>query len=93
MKKTLLGCALALGLTTTSCLGPDNAWENLHDWNRTVTDNKWANEGIFLGLTIIPVYALFQLGDILIFNSIEFWTGNNPIDKAEPFKPQEAAAK
>lgn len=80
MKKSILGAVLALGLTTTSCLGPNNAWENLHQWNRTVTDSKWANEGIFLVLTIIPVYGLFYLGDIIIFNSLEFWGADNPIE-------------
>ena len=80
MKKMLLGTALALGLTMTSCLGPNNAFNNLNHWNTKVTDSKWGNEGIFLVLTIIPVYTLFYWGDILIFNSIEFWGGENPID-------------
>jgi hypothetical protein len=30
-------------------------------------------------LTIIPVYGIAYLGDIIIFNSIEFWGGENPI--------------
>ncbi len=82
MKKSILGAVLALGLTTTSCLGPNNAFENLHQWNRTVTDSKWANEGIFLVLTILPVYSLFYLADIIIFNSIEFWGMDNPVQPA-----------
>ena len=28
---------------------------------------------------IIPVYEITQLADILVINSIEFWTGDNPI--------------
>jgi hypothetical protein len=31
---------------------------------------------------ILPVYGLCTLGDALIFNSIEFWGGENPIQKA-----------
>jgi hypothetical protein len=80
MKKTILAAALALSLLGTSCLGPDNAWEGLHEWNKKASDNKWANEGIFLALTIIPVYGIFYLGDIIIFNSMEFWGAKNPID-------------
>lgn len=81
MKKTFLAAACALTLLGTSCLGPNNAFNNLNHWNRNVTDNKWGNEGIFLLLNIIPVYGLFYYGDILIFNSIEFWGGKNPIEK------------
>lgn len=79
MKKTFLAAALATTMLAASCLGPNNAFNNLHHWNKNATDNKWANEGIFLVLTIIPVYGLFYLGDIVIFNSIEFWGGKNPI--------------
>lgn len=85
MKKFAAAAVLAFGLSMsmTSCLGHKqsfNAFNNLASWNRTVTDNKWLNELIFLGLNIIPVYGLFQWGDVLIFNSMEFWTGNNPIE-------------
>jgi len=79
MKKTLLGAALGLSLLATSCLGPNNAFNSLNHWNDTVTESKWANEGIFLVLNIIPVYGIAYLGDILIFNSIEFWGGENPV--------------
>ncbi|AKU91496.1 hypothetical protein AKJ08_1883 [Vulgatibacter incomptus] len=40
---------------------------------------KWVQELVFLGLSFIPVYGLFLLGDAFIFNTIEFWTGHNPI--------------
>jgi hypothetical protein len=80
MKKMLVGAALALSLATAGCLGPNNAFNNLNRWNHKVTDSKWGNEGIFLVLTIIPVYTLFYWGDIIIFNSIEFWGGENPIE-------------
>lgn len=83
MKKTFLAAALALTMLSTSCLGPNNAFNGLHVWNNKVTDNKWANEGIFLVMNIIPVYAVFHLGDLIIFNSIEFWGGKNPIDVPE----------
>ena len=80
MKKFFLASACALSLLATSCLGPNNAFNNLNHWNQHVTENKWGNEGIFLVLNIIPVYGLFYYGDILIFNSIEFWGGKNPIE-------------
>jgi hypothetical protein len=79
VKKSLLACALALSLFSSSCLGPDNAFRSLHHWNKNVSENKWGNEAVFVLLTIIPVYGFAYLGDILIFNSIEWWGGDNPI--------------
>lgn len=83
MKKTLLAAALAMTMLGAGCLGPNNAFNGLHAWNMKVTDNKWGNEGIFLVLNIIPVYGLFYFGDIVIFNSIEFWGGKNPIEPSK----------
>ena len=34
----------------------------------------------FIVFVWVPVYELATLGDALVFNSIEFWTGENPID-------------
>jgi hypothetical protein len=75
MKKKLSGLAIAAALVCGACLGPNNTWNKLHDWNTKVTDSKWGNEAIFLGLNIIPVYGVCYLADIIVFNSIEFWGG------------------
>ncbi len=76
MKKALIAAILSLGLFS-SCLGPNKWWNGLHDWNMQVSDNRWVNELVFLGLTIIPVYGLVYLGDIVISNSIEWWQNEN----------------
>lgn len=76
----VLAAALAVGLLTTSCFGPFNATRRVYHWNDTVTSDKWAEEGLFLLITIIPVYGLAFVGDVLLFNSIEFWGGQNPVD-------------
>jgi len=80
--------ALAACLSTTSCIGPNNAYNSLLTWNSKLSESKWLNELAFLGLNIIPVYGLFLFGDYIIFNSVEFWTGDNWIHKPEAFKPQ-----
>lgn len=80
VKCGLLAAALATGLLGASCLGPNKAFNQLNDWNQTVTSSKWGNEAVFLVLNIVPVYGFAYLGDILIFNSIEFWGGTNPMD-------------
>ena len=79
MKKGLLAGLLALGLLGTSCLGPNKAFNSIHDWNEGVSDNKWTNEFVHLAFWIIPVYPVSLLADIVVFNSIEWWGGDNPI--------------
>jgi len=45
----------------------------------------WADELIFLGMTIIPVYGVASLVDIVVLNTIDYWSGENPIDEPPPF--------
>jgi hypothetical protein len=85
MKKSLLAVALTFGLLAPSCLGPDNLYNGIKNWNAEVSDQDWLNELIFLGLWIIPVYPIASLGDVLLFNTIEYWSGDNPIDEPGPF--------
>lgn len=79
MKKTTVSLILVISLLTSSCLGSFNAFNNLKDWNDQATYNRYVNNAIFWGLWIIPAYPLFFLGDLIIFNVIEFWSGSNPI--------------
>ena len=41
------------------------------------------DEVAFLGCVILPVYGLAMLGDAIIFNSVEFWTGDNPMETVQ----------
>jgi hypothetical protein len=68
---------IAATLVMTGCLGGFNLTQQVHHWNGTVTDSKWANECIFLGCIIIPVYEIGLMCDGIIFNSVEFWSGKN----------------
>lgn len=79
MKKSLIAGVLSLGLLA-GCLGPNKAFNGLYDWTETATDNRWLNEAIHVAFVIIPVYGVGYLLDIIIFNSIEWWGGDNPID-------------
>ncbi len=81
MKKFCLAGVVALGLFVGSCLGPNRLFNDLHDWNLTATDNRWGNEVIFLAFNIIPVYGVAYLLDIVIFNSIEWWGGDSPVEE------------
>jgi hypothetical protein len=69
---------LCLAVLMSGCYGTFSLTKRLHHWNGT-QDGRWAQEGVFLLIAIVPIYGLCILGDALIFNSIEFWGGNNPI--------------
>jgi hypothetical protein len=73
---------LVLGLAPvalTGCFGSFAAWHKVKDFNEEASENKWMQELLFLVLYIIPVYGIAMLLDIIIINSIEFWTGENPM--------------
>lgn len=72
----LTGCILLAG-----CTGPFALTKKVHTW-QTGFEEKWVDEAAFLGCVILPVYSLCTLGDAVIFNSIEFWTGDNPMNTA-----------
>ena len=81
MKKFLIA-AITLSILLTGCTGPFVLTGKLHDW-QTSFDEKWVDEVAFLGCVILPAYGLCMLGDAIIFNSVEFWTGDNPMDSVE----------
>ncbi len=82
MKKTYLKVALVLtvvaSLGLTSCIGSFSLTNKLLSWNKGVS-NKFVNELIFFGFWILPVYEVTGLADLLVLNSIEFWSGSNPV--------------
>ena len=85
MRTALTAIVLVCFLTVTSaCYGPFNLTRNIYHWNSEVrgsgeVSEKWMKEIVFFGMIIIPVYMLSALADAFIFNSMQFWTGNNPI--------------
>jgi hypothetical protein len=70
---TLAGCMLC-----TSCIGSFGLTNKLSAWNKQVS-NKFVNEVVFFCFCIIPVYEVTVLADTFVLNSIEFWSGTNPI--------------
>lgn len=82
MKKRYFTVALVLTLTgsflTTSCIGSFALTNKLLAWNQQV-GSKFVNELVFFAFWILPVYEVSSLADVLVLNSIEFWSGNNPV--------------
>ena len=75
----ILACAALSGsLMFSSCIGSFGLWNGLKGWNEGI-GNKFVNEVVFLAFHIVPVYEVAYLADILVLNSIEFWSGSNPV--------------
>lgn len=69
----------ALTLSNTACIGRMATSGRVMKFNLEVAETKWGRELVFLCLYIIPVYPLAGAIDLIIVNSIEFWTGTNPL--------------
>lgn len=79
--KSFILTAMLIGtlLFQTGCIGSFQLTNNLYDWNTTQINGEWGQEVVFLAFLIIPVYEVCLLADGLVLNSIEFWTGDNPL--------------
>lgn len=82
MRRNKLTLVVALALSGTmlfsSCVGSFGLFNRVSSWNRSI-GNKFVNELVFLALNIVPVYGVAYLADALVINSIEFWSGSNPM--------------
>ncbi len=66
----------AMGVFTAGCFGKFQLTRNLYDVNRSV-DDKYVRS-VLTWILVIP-YAVTATLDFLVFNLIEFWTGENPV--------------
>ncbi len=78
MKKAFTFLLILTVSTSIGCTGSFNLTKKVYDAHRSQSD-KWADELFFLGCVILPVYGIATWADAIIFNSIEFWTGDNPV--------------
>ena len=67
----------------SGCYGQFALTRKLYAWNGEASGNKFANSLILFALIVIPVYELCGLGDWLIFNTVEVFTGTNPISQLD----------
>lgn len=86
MKKTYLTVALVLTLgismLSSSCIGKFALTSKVMAWNKQV-GSKFINEVVFFAFWLLPVYEVTALADMIVINSIEFWSGNNPVLASE----------
>lgn len=83
MRKLILSIGLSASILFSSCLGEFALFNSLKDWNQQATENRFVNNLLFWGLNIVPVYPIAFLADSVVFNLIEFWSGENPVAMKE----------
>lgn len=80
MKKIFIPVAIAALMcgSLTSCMGQFALSKKIYAWNEQIS-NKFVNELVFVAFWVLPVYEVCGLADVLVLNSIEFWSGDNPM--------------
>ena len=81
MKKFSLRAAVVLlagSFLCSSCIGSFSLFNKYEKWQCNMTSNKYVN-GI-VGLILQPIVGgICLFVDELVLNTIEFWTGSNPL--------------
>ena len=82
MKKTISKVvALAVvSVALSGCVGSNAVTGYLMKFNVKAVDNRYARGG--LNILLAPAYGLTVAADYLVFNSLKFWTGSNPLTGA-----------
>ncbi|MBW2390125.1 MAG: DUF3332 family protein [Deltaproteobacteria bacterium] len=83
----LMASLVLLATIGTGCIGRFALSGKVRAFNLEATEDRWGREILFVCLYVIPVYPFAGAIDMIIVNSIEFWTGTNPIDGGESVTP------
>ncbi|HOC95102.1 MAG TPA: DUF3332 domain-containing protein [Candidatus Cloacimonadota bacterium] len=78
----LLVLAAFLSVSLFSCYGNFTLTRKLYEWNGSLGD-KYINNIVFWILFFIPAYEFTVIADFFVLNTIEFWTGTNPMSMNE----------
>ncbi|MBO7383763.1 MAG: DUF3332 domain-containing protein [Fibrobacter sp.] len=89
MKKALAAVICASMITLTGCYGSYACFNKLLSWNGTL-GNKWLNSIVHFAMWVIPVYGIATFVDFLVLNTVEFWTGSNPLAAGDSYYEQDA---
>ncbi len=90
MKKRFIAFTLAVAmLVMTGCYGSNALFNKVHKWNGTVGD-KWINSCVHFVFLVLNVYSITMFVDILVLNTVEFWTGSNPLATGDTYYEKDA---
>ncbi|MGA3051582.1 MAG: DUF3332 domain-containing protein [Chitinispirillaceae bacterium] len=86
MKRICIAAVVASSIALSGCIGSFTLTNKVYSWNEKATDNKYVNSAILWVLLIVPVYDVTLFVDFVGLNTIEFWTGKNPVAFTGPDK-------
>lgn len=66
-------------VASTACYGKFQLVRKVYRVNADIDPDKWVQWFAFIVLSVVPIYALALSIDLAFANSVEFWTGSNPI--------------
>lgn len=84
MKNALLKLMVLIVIATSlqGCYGKFALTRKVYSLNGEVHD-KFLRSGLTWVLLIVPVYGIAGLADFVVLNTIEFWSGKNPVAEGE----------
>jgi hypothetical protein len=75
----------AVGALSAGCFGKFQLTRKVYDMNQSI-DEKYVRSAATWIFVLVPVYGIAALLDLIVFNVIEFWTGENPVAEAKVTK-------
>jgi hypothetical protein len=75
----VLLCLALMGVQ--GCFGGFRLVNTVYDFNRDLSDKILVQEIVFLALVVVQVYSVAFVADAVLFNTIEWITGDNPISQ------------
>lgn len=70
--------AASTAWAASGCFGRFQLTRSVYDLNRSVSD-KYLRSAVTWLFVIAPVYGVAALLDFVVFNLVEFWSGENPV--------------
>ena len=82
-------CLLAGSFLFSSCfVGQYGLWNKYINWQNHMSSSKFLNA--IVGFILVPIVGgICQFIDILVLNTIEFWSGSNPVHASNIGKTQQ----
>lgn len=79
-KGSVVVAVLCGSILFSSCIGSFSLFNKVKDWNMGLS-NKFVNELVFIAFNIIPVYPVVGAVDVLVLNTVEFWSGRQLVSE------------
>ena len=79
LRFSFLAVLIAIAVPATGCYGKFALVRKVYAFNGSIGD-KFLRSLVTWIFIWLPVYGLAAFVDFIVFNTIEFWTGTNPVD-------------